>query len=180
MNLNPNAAGLSARQKINFDFKHFFWVFVMLMVLILASVVSTSGQAKDFEKKPPQSGNEPKVDIKVNRHYDNKGNIIGYDSTYSSFYSNIHGDTVGMHSMMKNFDRHFSNIHSPLFGKDFDKMFLYDTTGVHDFFTGDFFHPDFFMNQDKCHGIFDDLTRQMDSLKNRFFDEEVHKFRHKR
>jgi hypothetical protein len=43
---------------------------------------------------------QPKVDIKVNRHYDDKGNMIGYDSTYSSFYSNVTSDTSGFNRMM--------------------------------------------------------------------------------
>jgi hypothetical protein len=42
---------------------------------------------------------KPKVAIKVNRRFDEKGNLIGFDSTYTSYYSNISGDTAQMDSL---------------------------------------------------------------------------------
>src|SRR6266705_2989824 len=104
MNSNSNAVGLSARHKINHFFNNNFWILALMLVLIFATVLNTSGQHGDLKKGLPKTSNEPKVDIKVNRHYDNEGNIIGYDSTYSSYYSNVPGDTTWVHSPMKDFD----------------------------------------------------------------------------
>jgi hypothetical protein len=137
MNANyPKAVGLSARQKINFHFNNFFPAFLILLVLLLTSVASVNGQLKESKKAPPnKNSNDPKVDIKASRRYDDKGNIIGYDSTYSSYYSNIQGDIIGMRNVMKN-HRHFDNVRPWRLD---DKAFSIDSTRSPNFFGNDFF-----------------------------------------
>lgn len=45
----------------------------------------------------------PIEDIVVKKEYDQDGNIIRYDSTYSSFYSNIKDDKLVEDSILRNF-----------------------------------------------------------------------------
>jgi len=178
MNSNSNTVSLSARQKANFHFGNYFWMLLLLLVLLLASVVNTSGQSKQLKKVLPK-GNEPIVDIKINRHYDNKGNVIGYDSTYSSYYSSAPGDTIWMHKVMKDFNRHFDDSRISFFERHFDRPFLEDTIIMtpHSF-NKDFFGHEFFLGPDSWHKFLDDMTHRLDSLRNGFFHED-HKRRYK-
>ena len=63
---------------------------------------SCNGQSGK-EKKETADKNAPKTDIKVNKEYDKDGNLIRYDSTYSSYYSNILNDTILGDSIFNNF-----------------------------------------------------------------------------
>src|SRR4051812_40839009 len=76
-----------------------FAVAVTLLMLLLSSCNSnTNGQHADLAKARADSLHKPKVGIKVNRRYDEKGYMVGFDSTYTSYYSNISGDTAQMDS----------------------------------------------------------------------------------
>ena len=112
---------------------------------------------------------KPKVDIKVNRHYDDQGNLIGFDSTYSSYYSNIKGDTGKMDSLMRGFDMFFNRNHSSFFNKQFDPLFFRDSLRY-----PDFFHKDFFLKRYELNDwYFRDVMKRMDSIKNKFYEESA-------
>jgi hypothetical protein len=110
---------------------------------------------------------KPDTKIQVNRRYDNKGNLIGFDSTYSSFYSNVQGDTVRMDSLMKRFDTYFGRQHSQLFDQQFNKLFFNDSLAYPDFFHQDFFMKRYELNDRYLRG----MMHRMDSIKNRFYKE---------
>jgi len=110
---------------------------------------------------------KPDVKIQVNRRYDDKGNLVGFDSTYSSFYSNINGDTVRMDSLMKSFDTYFGRQHSQLFDQQFNKLFFNDSLAYPDFFHRDFFIKRYELNDRYLR----DMMHRMDSIKNRFYKE---------
>ena len=64
---------------------------VLFSIVLLAGLLQscnndTKGQIAQA-KRTGDSLPEPKIDIKVNRRYDEKGNMIGFDSTYTSYYS---------------------------------------------------------------------------------------------
>lgn len=65
--------------------KSFFLFMPMMLGLILGSQAQKSGSQKPM----------PKEDIKVNREYDENGNLIKFDSTYSYSFS---GDTTLLRS----------------------------------------------------------------------------------
>ena len=96
MLFNISYNGLSARRKaITIKFKRF--ISLLLILLAFTSCQETtkgqSGQKELESKSTADTLYKPKVNIKVNRHFDEKGRMIGYDSVYTSFYSNIEGDT---------------------------------------------------------------------------------------
>jgi hypothetical protein len=125
-----------------------------------AHLAKDSAVSSDSLKKPDTK-------IQVNRRYDNKGNLIGFDSTYSSFYSNVQGDTVRMDSLMKRFDTYFGRQHSQLFDQQFNKLFFNDSLAY-----PDFFHQDFFMKRYELNDRYlRDMMHRMDSIKNRFYKE---------
>jgi hypothetical protein len=111
--------------------------------------------------------NKPRVDIKVNKQYDEKGNVIAFDSTYSTYYSNFKGDTVKMDSLFRGFDRYFGNRHSPIFNNEFNDLFFRDST-----WAPDFFHRDFFMKRYELNDRYmKNMMRRMDSVKNKYYRE---------
>ena len=126
----------------------------------------TKGQTAQA-KKAGDSLPEPKIDIKVNRRYDEKGNMIGFDSTYTSYYSNMSGDTAQMDSLMGSFDRYFRQEHSSFFGRQFDPLFFSDSARYPDFFHDDFFLRRYELNDPYMRG----MMYRMDSIKNSFYKE---------
>ena len=61
--------------------KQFLLSVILAMCLILNSLA----------QKPVQKSNSPKEDVKVNREYDEKGNLIKFDSIHTYNWS---GDTT--------------------------------------------------------------------------------------
>ena len=77
--------------------------FLFLIILTTCLFMNSAAQKTDQQAKTP------KEDIKVNREYDEKGNLIKFDSIYSYSWS---GDTTLMHSFspedfQKSFGDHF-------------------------------------------------------------------------
>jgi hypothetical protein len=189
MNHNSANGGLSARQKATQKFKKILSsirdrivrsMFLMFLTGIFVTLSScdkkTNGQnaaeaKKDHTAIADDSLNKPKVNIKVNRHYDDKGNVIGFDSTYTSFYSNIRGDTVKMDSLMHSFDSYFNRNHSSFLNNQFNSLFFNDSMRYPDFFHNDFFMKRYELNDDYLKGT----MQRMDSIKNHFFSEHSKK-----
>jgi len=90
---------------------------------------------------------EPKIDIKVNKEYDDKGNVIKYDSSYSYIYSDT--NIVNFSDSLFNYPfnisdsdffslkHNFSDIDS-IFSDPFFKDF-HNFSGVHPFFDFNYF-----------------------------------------
>jgi hypothetical protein len=171
--------GLSARQKTRNDSRNFFfplrpaWLLLAISLTISSCHNRTNGQHsaesnKDYASVTRDSLTKPKVNIKVNKHYDDKGNVIGFDSTYTSFYTNVEGDTSQMDSLMRTFDTYFNNGQMSFSGKEFDSLFFYDSLRYPDFFDDDFFLKSHELNDSYLR----DMMRRMDSIKNKFYREE--------
>jgi len=180
MNASTKRDGLSARQKTRphtrkFKYPKPFWVFLAALSLMISSCQeSTRGQGNAASKRDTASVstlNKPKVNIKVNKHYDDKGNVIGLDSTYTSYYSNIEGDTGRMDTLMKSFDTYFDRNHFRAFGNEFNSLFFKDSLRYPDFFHDDFFLRRYELND----SYFKDMMNRMDSIKNRFYKDHAHR-----
>ncbi|RAW02602.1 hypothetical protein DQQ10_00350 [Pseudochryseolinea flava] len=143
-----------------------------MMMTLLALLVSSCdkdsrSQIAQLKKNSADSVMKPKIDIKVNRRFDEKGNMIGFDSTYTSYYSNMSGDTAGMDSLMGSFDRYFKKDHPLFFKNQFDPLFFNDSTRYPDFFHNDYFMRRYELNDQYMRG----MMQQMDSIKNKFYRE---------
>ena len=164
--------GLSARRKTIDNFLNPFFGLLLVLLLLLSSCnEKTRGQNPKEKNRTSSiakdSLNKPKVNIKVNKRYDDKGNVIGFDSTYTSFYSNIQGDTSRMDSLMGSFDRYFKHDHSLFFDNQFNSLFFNDSTRYHDFFHDDFFMKRYELNDPYLRS----MMNRMDSIKNHFYHE---------
>lgn len=150
---------------------------MLLIMMIPLLMVSCNAQTKEKKKneapqqvsKKEMNHNMPKVDIKVDKVYDNKGNLVGYDSTYVWSYTNNQGDSVSLDidSVISRF-KPIVNARYPGFLNNYDKMFFNDSLFYHDFL-----YPDYFMNRwEKNMGRMNRTMKEMDSLKNLFFREQ--------
>lgn len=99
------------------------------------------------------SSNQPKIDIHVNKKYDEKGNIVGYDSTYS--YSSKDSSGSGMSSFHS-----FSFQQSEVMDDKEFKKFFSDSMMM----PGDPFKDDFFRNFDFPSSSMQEMRHYMDSV----------------
>ncbi len=102
--------------------------FILFFMLICGLYLTNQAQNKDIKK------NQPKEDIKVNREFDEQGNLIRFDSTY---IYNWTSDSTFVNSMLsKDFDRffddHFSHFNDSSFLGDFDNLFFIPFSNKHD------------------------------------------------
>jgi hypothetical protein len=94
--------------------------FIIFSVMVIGLFYNGLSQTKDQKPK------SPKEDIKVNREYDEQGNLIRFDSTYTYNWS---GDTTLINGKIPgNMDRFFTD-HFKFFG---------DSSALDDSFFGDF------------------------------------------
>jgi hypothetical protein len=185
---HSKANGLSARRKTVGNQKKiishvvlFCVTLIMLMTLTACDKENRAQSSADVKKQNQtvrDSVDKPQVNIKVNRRYDDKGNMIGFDSTYSSYYSNVKGDTTEMDTLMKSFDRYFDFNHTTFFNNEFKPLFFNDSLRYPDFFHHDYFIKRYELNDRYMR----DMMHRMDSIKNKFyFDRSQHeKYRNNR
>jgi len=145
------------------------WILFIAVTLIISSC---NGQEQHIKNNKLSNGkNAPKEDIKVNKEYDENGNLIKYDSTYTYYYSNIENDTTAEDSIFINFknlfDLHYPFSHKPYF----NDLFFEDSLMKYDFYKEDFFTERFRQNMERSEKIF----QEMDSIKNKFFNEQFQK-----
>lgn len=147
---------------------------IFLFITVAAAIMGCNSESQNrSEKQIPKAisnaqtiGKNPKVDIKVNKQYDSKGNLIKYDSTYSYFHTSKGRDSVkiALDSVFRDFKLAYRDDFSKLVDKQFKDLFLSDTLFKFDFLNEDYFKKRFEMNTKK----FDELFNQMDALKSDF------------
>jgi hypothetical protein len=135
--------------------------------MLTAFICSCSSQASRNKiitenKLAADTTNKPKTDIRVNKKYDDKGNLIEFDSTYSYFYSNPHlkGNILA--------DSLINDLKLPLknnFDENMNSIFFNDSLFKYDFFNNDYFSKRFEMNRKQIENMF----HQMDSVKSEMF-----------
>ena len=149
-------------QKKNNTMKRIFTISFGIML----TLISCSGQMKNTDKKPID--NSPQTNIKVNKVYDKNGNVIKYDSTYSSFYYNIKSDSVLRDSIYNNFIQKFNQKYFFSDQPYFKNFFFVDSLLKYDFYKKNFFYDRFKNDMARM----DSLFRGMDRMKNDFFDRQ--------
>jgi hypothetical protein len=140
---------------------------MIISILFSLIIVSCNGQ-KNENAISKAKDNQPKTNILVNKEYDDSGNLIKYDSTYSYYYSNIENDNLLRDSIMNQFKRSFNKQY--LFSKDpfFNDFFFQDSLLNFDFYTKDFFLNRYQNNPQRMNQLF----MEMDSIKNLFYREQ--------
>ena len=137
-------------------------VFLISVLMLSSCNAQTDKESKDTKK----DSIKPKVDFKVNKEYDENGNLIKYDSIYTYYYSNIDKNAMMNDSIFKKFNEHF-NTKSPFIDDSFfNDFFREDMYSEDAFFSEDFFRGNSKKNQMM---MMNKILSKMDSLKNEFF-----------
>ena len=152
---------------------------IKLMALLFLSMAACHGQRNSnkgatIKENPGKSTStyidttsNPKVEVKVNKKYDDKGNLIRFDSTYSYIYSSPEGkmDHIQSDSLYNDFKSYFRGNYDNLLSNRMNNIFLNDSLFNYDFFNKDYFSKRYEMNMKS----FEQLFQQMDSVKSRYF-----------
>ncbi|MCF6169690.1 MAG: hypothetical protein L3J66_01760 [Bacteroidales bacterium] len=144
---------------------------ILFLLTIPLLVVSCNAQntKSNQEKEQDKAAVQPKVDVQVNKVYDENGNLVGYDSTYVWSYTNEYGNTVDV-----DIDSVLSQLR-PLIGMQYPDFFNNHYNGFlgDSLFYQDFLSPDYFMNrwQQQMHHM-NRMMYEMDSIKQLFLQEE--------
>lgn len=129
------------------------------ILLFMVSILSLSCNSQDnngnkTEETDKQITEVPKGSWKVDKAFDENGNLISYDSIYSwsshNKYDNLTG--VDKDSLMKTFKSKFFTNFSQFENEGFEDVFSKDSLFSNHFFNDDFFGSNFgqdFMDVDK-------------------------------
>ena len=142
-------------------------VYAIACLAAVFQISSCQGQ-EEKQKEAVKSAVNPQTNISVNKEYDESGNLIRYDSTYSYYYSNIDGDTLLGDSLFERFRSQFNQSYFFSEAPFFSDFFFQDSLLHYDFYKDDFFTNHFRRDMDRMDSIF----RGMDSIKNQFFRQQ--------
>lgn len=145
------------------------WIIFLPFIFITSNCQQMKDKRQDNKVKTEvkELGDNPKVNVKVNREYDDNGNLVRYDSTYTSFYTDFKGDSSDFEDFYAQFYPHFQEFSPAIMEDFFNEMFFVDSLKGYDFYKNDFFSKRFELNQEYFLRLFD----EMDSIKNAFFSD---------
>ncbi len=142
----------------------------LVATMVLLTLYSCNLQEKD--KQPGEAEKDtatalvPKIRSKVQKEFDEFGNLIKYDSIYSWSYSNLEGDSlaVNLDSIMDEFRRHFREF-APF---EWNEGFFYFPK-TDSLFMKDFFSEDYFLDRwSREPKHLEEMLKKMDSSRNAF------------
>ncbi|WP_308993750.1 hypothetical protein QLS71_015045 [Mariniflexile litorale] len=152
--------------------------YILLLSAALLSV-SCNGQKKDSNKAEAKTNEQsieapPQGTWKVDKEFDEHGNLIRYDSIYSwSSHDDLnHLSFSDRDSVMQSFKSRFFTNFSRFENQGFEDVFSKDSLFSKRFFNDDFFGSDFgqdFMDLDK-------ITQQMISRQKQFLEKYQSEF----
>jgi hypothetical protein len=139
----------------------------LFVVFFGCNAQTQKGSAQQGDKNSSKAAvndslNKPRIDVKVNKQYDDKGHIIKFDSTYSYYYSSPKGSSrLANDSVFSSFRSFFEKSYPNLMDRNSNSIFFNDSLFKYDFFNDDYFQKRFELNQK----MFGNMYRQMDSIK---------------
>ncbi|MDN3618440.1 hypothetical protein QWY81_03090 [Polaribacter undariae] len=146
--------------------------YILLFMVCLLSI-SCKGQANETKKVEKENNKtdiveEPKGTWKVDKEFDENGNLIRYDSVYSWSSNDKLGDLSmsDKDSLMQSFKSRFFSNYSGFENQGFEDVFSQDSLFSKQFFNDDFFGSNFgndFMDIDK-------LREQMIARQKKFLE----------
>ncbi|MFO7869741.1 MAG: hypothetical protein R6U95_10635 [Bacteroidales bacterium] len=142
----------------------------ILLIGLCCASCNAQDENSTSPKEPKQTNTQSKPEEKVivNKEYDDDGNIIKYDSTYSYYYSNIEGDKKVADSIFNQFKKSFNQQYTFSEQPFFYDFFFEDSLLHYDFYKKDFFIERYKQNMKQMNQLF----MEMDSVKNEFFEKQ--------
>ena len=152
--------------------------YILFLMVVLLSV-SCNSQQKETNKETAKENKEakaeqPKGSWKVDKEFDENGNLIRYDSIYSWSSDGKFDQITSLDkdSLLESFKRKFFTNFSNFENKGFEDIFAQDSLFTKRFFGDDFFKSDFgkdFMDIDK-------ITQQMIERQKKFLEKYQSEF----
>jgi hypothetical protein len=152
------------------------YILIFMVGLLSVSCNGQNNETKNTEAKESKGNvvEQPKGTWKVDKEFDDNGNLIRYDSVYS-WSSNAQFDNLSdldRDSLMQSFKSRFFKHYSEFENEGFEDVFSQDSLFSKRFFNDDFFGSDFgndFMDIDK-------LRQQMIARQKKFLEEYQSEF----
>ena len=142
----------------------------VLILLLVLNIVGCNSQEKETKQATDDKKDttivKPKETWDVKKEYDEFGNLIKYDSTYSWSYSNVKGDSiqVNLDSIMDSFKGYFDKNIPFKWQHDFSYFPENDSLFMNDFFKEDYF----FETWQNQYSELGKMIKRMDSSRNAF------------
>jgi hypothetical protein len=111
---------------------------------------------------------KPQTKISVYKEYDEKGNLISLDSSYSYFYSNIKNDSILEKEIFKKFKLDFHKNFMPIDSLSMSDLFQSNLFKLNEFYTDEFFQNNLKLQQEQMTKIY----KRLDSIKNIFYKKQ--------
>lgn len=143
---------------------------VLIAIAAFLALSSCNGQTGKKEINDQAKTDKPKTDVQVKKVYDDHGNLIKYDSTYTYEYTNPDLKGSVRDSVTAEFSKHFGQndfIGNESLFKDMlsrDSLLMNNDAFTKEFFNKDFFSNDFGLSSQNMEKFF----QQMDSVRNEF------------
>lgn len=136
------------------------------ILLQLSACMGQEGKKKSMgtNDRPVLASDTPQVDVRVNKQYDENGNLIALDSTYITIYPSRAGNPAFLDSVFHDFKGRSRNWYPFLKDPGFNDLFLEDSLIHPDFFHDDYFRKRFDLNR----RYMEQMMARMDSAKNAF------------
>ncbi len=151
----------------------------MLFLTIALLSMSCNGQKNEkkedtFKEHKKTLTEEPKGTWKVDKEFDENGNLIRYDSIYSWSSNSVFDDLsmIGKDSLVKSFESKFFRNFSQFENQGFENMFTPDSLFSKHFFNDDFFKSDF----GKDFIDIDNIRQQMINRQKKFLEKYQSEF----
>jgi hypothetical protein len=114
----------------------------------------------------PDTSANPKTEVHVNKKYDEKGNLIRFDSTYSYRYVSPGGKSrnIETDTLFRHFKSYYLSNYDTMFNNNFGSIFFSDSLFKYDFMQPDYFSKRFELNRKR----FEQMARDMDSIKTQY------------
>lgn len=131
----------------------YFLVLMLSSVLVSCNAQTKTEKTDKIEESKPKT-EQPKGTWKVDKEFDENGNLIRYDSIYSWSSDGKFEDLskIDRDSLLNNFESKFYEHFSQFKNDGFEDIFESDSLFSRHFFNDDFFRSDFgeeFMDIDK-------------------------------
>jgi hypothetical protein len=142
--------------------------FISIAALLIAcqQPADNSALAQMVAKAKRDTANKPKTEVHVNKKYDDKGNLLRYDSSYSYHYVSPGGklQNIETDTLFRHFKSYYLSNYDTMFNNNFGSIFLNDSLFKYDFMQPDYFLKRYELNSKR----FEQMARDMDSIKTQY------------
>jgi hypothetical protein len=144
--------------------------FILCMSFFMACKDKPNKTIAQHTAKPTADSANPKTEVHVNKKYDDKGNLVRFDSTYSYHYVSPGGkqSTVETDTLFRHFKSYYLKNYDTMLQNNFGSIFLNDSLFKYDFMQPDYFSKRFELNRQRL----EQMARDMDSIKTQYLKQD--------